>query len=708
MHETTFPVFKEGQTLTEADLNLLRSYLRDSDQLLGRLIGFGINCGLNGSVLGPNLTLEPGLAVDQHGSVLVFEGEGEEMAPQVFSLPPPLDSDTPEFPFIDTSQPGISAVLELVETTLSSPECEEEGCEGHAETTEVSVRVVFVEGCLTETPFSIEDTALGGVSPITVSERGFTGASRALEAALAGVLDPIVSTAAREKLSEATIHTGDLAGIKAWKAAFLNELYFAVLDYLRCEALAAVDCLRRSTRPGVVLGYLTTDGSEWRWDCSKRHEWEPPAGLSMSLLGGDCDDPCRIQRERIESMLITFALPEVPEKDDPPATGGDRPGKYPICPDHRPKGRYDLRLEKWWTYDRCINWYFPPPRIPDDYLDRYEFDPRIKDYFRYGEDIRSILDDPAVDPVPDRTISVGFAIGRDPEDVRLGIEKALDEVGYPSDVVILEAGAVARTEGFQPGLTAGVDDTIYLVQDGHGKVVQTGFKRFARTTREFGSTIGDLSGRVDGVETFGGDIAELSERMAGAEATGMEVLRVIQGGNGTEGLLERLDHLETLDFATGTDIQVHVDLAKADLALRLGEVERTLTIKLDDGLARSNGRIDQAYSDFRRSAGIGPAGGDVLSPEMIGVIRSMQEAVRAAASGRQRAAVDRALTDAADDFEILEGAARTGGPLVSAERVALDRVFNSFSTALRSAGAPDGEALAVEDAIGRFRRRIGP
>jgi hypothetical protein len=46
--------------------------------------------------------------------------------------------------------------------------------------------------------------------------------------------------------------------------------------------------------------------------------------------------------------------------------------------------------------------------------------------------------------------------------------------------------------------------------------------------------------------------------------------------------------------------------------------------------------------------------------------------------------------------------------LFSAERVALDRVFNSFSTALRRAGAPAGETRAVEEAITRFRRRIGP
>jgi hypothetical protein len=457
-----------------------------------------------------------------------------------------------------------------------------------------------------------------------------------------------------------------------------------------------------------VLGYLTTDGSEWQWDCHKRHEWEPPAGLSLSLLGGDCDDPCRIQRDRIESMLITFALPEVPEKDDPPAPGGDRPGKYPICPDHRPKGRYDLLLEPWWLHDLCIDWYFPPPRLPDDFLDRYRFDPRVKDYFRYGEDIRSILDDPAVDPLPDRSISIGYGIGRASGDVQVGIEMALEEVGYPSDVVVIEAGEVARTEGFQPGLAAGVDDTIYLVEDAHGKVVQTGFKRFARTTREFGSTMDDLSGRVESVESFGDDIGTLSERMAGAEATGVDIRRLLEGGNGTQGLLQRVDHLETLDLVTGTDIEVHIDLAKADFALQLGAVERALATKLDEGLVRSSDRIDRAYTDFRRTTGIGAAGGEVLGPEMIGVIRSMQDAVRAAASGRQRAAVESALSEAAGDLEVLEEAARSGGPLFSAERVALDRVFNSFSTALRRAGAPAGETRAVEEAITRFRRRIGP
>ena len=57
MPDNQYPVFESGQTLTAPDLNTLRSFLHERDRLVGRMIGFGINAGLAGSVTGTTLTI---------------------------------------------------------------------------------------------------------------------------------------------------------------------------------------------------------------------------------------------------------------------------------------------------------------------------------------------------------------------------------------------------------------------------------------------------------------------------------------------------------------------------------------------------------------------------------------------------------------------------------------------------------------------------
>ena len=55
-----FPVFVKGQTLTDDDLNELRDFLEEIDRRTAGSIGFGINCGLGGSVTGTTLTIGTG------------------------------------------------------------------------------------------------------------------------------------------------------------------------------------------------------------------------------------------------------------------------------------------------------------------------------------------------------------------------------------------------------------------------------------------------------------------------------------------------------------------------------------------------------------------------------------------------------------------------------------------------------------------------
>ena len=72
MPDNQYPVFEGGQTLTAEDLNRCEVFGHHRDRLLGRLTGFGVNCGLGGKVSGTTLTIDPGLAIDQVGEPLIL------------------------------------------------------------------------------------------------------------------------------------------------------------------------------------------------------------------------------------------------------------------------------------------------------------------------------------------------------------------------------------------------------------------------------------------------------------------------------------------------------------------------------------------------------------------------------------------------------------------------------------------------------------
>src|SRR3954452_16138043 len=122
---TEYPVYEPGQTLTAHELNTTTAFLMARDQLLGRLIGFGINAGLGGSVTGLTLTISPGLAIDQLGRPVLLP-----MA-QDINLPP--TSVTPSYDFINSAVDGFSVVIETDEDVAAPLPCGEAGCGGHPE-----------------------------------------------------------------------------------------------------------------------------------------------------------------------------------------------------------------------------------------------------------------------------------------------------------------------------------------------------------------------------------------------------------------------------------------------------------------------------------------------------------------------------------------------------------------------------------------------
>jgi hypothetical protein len=110
MTDNQYPVYADGQTLTATELNTTTSFLKRRDDLLGRAIGFGVNCGLGGTIVGTGtqVAITTGLAVDQAGEVLAVPKN------LVTALQP--SNPAPSYDFIDGAVDGYSIVLEATET----------------------------------------------------------------------------------------------------------------------------------------------------------------------------------------------------------------------------------------------------------------------------------------------------------------------------------------------------------------------------------------------------------------------------------------------------------------------------------------------------------------------------------------------------------------------------------------------------------------
>src|SRR5215472_9145154 len=257
MSSNQYPLFETGETLTAADLNMLQAFLHDRDRLVGRMAGFGVNCGLGGVVTGSTLTIQPGLAVDQNGEPLILADTA------TISLAPP--AMTPSYDFIDTAPGGFSVVLESSETVEPAPDCGEADCAGHAELHTVGVSVRTVAGRVTGTRMDFAAESLLTVTPMGLSAASTPTASYnslrdAIATRLTNGTNPEVTPGLIADLQATSIAASDSPGIQGYKCGWLNLVLFATLDLLRVEALLKVGCDRSTTRAGVVLGWVNQVG----------------------------------------------------------------------------------------------------------------------------------------------------------------------------------------------------------------------------------------------------------------------------------------------------------------------------------------------------------------------------------------------------------------------------------------------------------------
>lgn len=713
MLDTDFPVFVDGQTLTHSELNDLRDFLDSQDHVLGRLIGFGVNCGLDVTIDGGSYVVSPGLAIDQLGRPIMVEEE----------LRLPLDSARSEFDWL-TPGSGRTLVLRLEETIEEAPECDEEGCTRHASLRIRTPILELADGCLPPSGFTIDGSELAGVNPLTVTKSSRPSSTGTQ---LAGRLIQVLSRrgfsdARLTRVADAAVNQRDIPGAAAWKAAFLNRLYFAVLELLRCEALMSVACFRPTETPGVALGC----DSNGRWDCNRRHAWEPPTGLSLSLLGADCDDPCRLHRLRIEAMIDGFVMPPLPEPDDDPNPGGG--GPYIIC--HRPvaHGWHHIRDDYIRLIDPCIHWEVPPVVIPD-YRFKFDFDREI--FVDLSTEVLDIYDvyGGDIDPIEAGTIGIGLGLGTNPAEASILMERAIQaEAGtdFPVNILVVSEAEASRLPGYQPDVEAGITDTIVLVEDARGKVAATGRVPVNDTLNVVGPTLDATSAEAAAAVATAGRaeslIGDVQDSVATIGSRTEALDSIINGAVGEPGLIERFGSVESQIRTFGSSVtQGHLDAAveKAvgDIETRLSGFEVEIQDKLveqqtvfRDEMAvrwdRNDTRIDTVLLESKLAGA--PGGRRAFDNELLGAFRALSGSLEGQLGDQPEPEAIRAIREVERSIGRMEAVAEAGGDIVATRGTDVVAALEGLAVATRAAGVPARELTELNRTIARLREGIRP
>ncbi len=670
-----YPAFEGGQTLTAADLNDVREFLHHRDRQLGRMIGFGINCGLGGAISGSTLTVGPGLAVDQTGEPLVLG------AATTVALPPAATGGT--FDFVNAASGGFSVVLESTDTVQLPPDCGQADCDQHAEQHTRAVAVRVVAGRVTGPRFEFAAEPLLAVSPMQLSiTSNPQGSFVTLRNALTARLNGKINSTLLATLGGIAIDASDLPGEKGYKAGFINQVLFAALDLLRCESLMAISCNRSTARPGVVLGWLELVSGTWHWRCQYRHAWEPPTGLAHALLGGTCSDPCKISRDALEALIAGYVEPQPPAT---PPTGGVDPDIFEFCP----KGA--IRVD-----GRCTFVYEPPVVLPDKWAIPWEYDPLGPIWNPPIEtDPWIVYERDELDFMGSGVINVAPAWGLDAGGVESALGTKITDLGGSPNIVLVGQGELAGLGGYAPASAASPADTIVLVQDTSGRVVATGRVPAAHTARMIGTELPAASAKAE--EALG--------------ATQGLALDVAQLGGELAGVQEDIGAFEQFRIETGT-WRSGIDQAVAGVDTRIDEVFAdkygTQMTDMERRMATMEGSVEiLKVRAVRDVATPGATGGLAVNQEfaagMIEYAETLTQGLTTLVNADNEDRLGRYVRDASRAASKLEMAVAESDPL--AVQAAALEVLDTMRTAIKSAGIAPEMATQV-DAQFRMMRDI--
>jgi hypothetical protein len=474
MTVTDYPTFVAGQALTADELNLLAQHAFDRDRLVGRLIGFGVNGGLAGTLAANTLTITPGLAIDQSGEPLLMAAPWTRTFPTSGA---PAGLSTAAYPFISARADTYSVVLAADETDGALIECGEDDCAGHAAHHVRTVKVELVAGRVNSPWHTFADDPILDAEPLFVNASGsVVGDLAPLKAAITaalGRLQPALTSPDLSHFNALAIPASESTAVKAYKVGWINRVLFATIGALRCQMLAALPAIREANPAGVVLGAMERKSTGWEFHCDWRHAWEPPTGLSAALLGGSCANVCGPTRAYLKDALATFAPPP-PPPSTPPTGGGTGPvldwckGKKKNCfveviPDRIKKKIPDLVWEE--EIPIPDPGYIDP--APIDIFVNYAYDPaefvRNMTITVFGTNPTNTLGDGYLNGTP--------LVGLEADFAKETAVAHMQEFGGAGTVLTVPASQVMNQAGAQRAMAFSPSDTLVLGTNSQGAVV---------------------------------------------------------------------------------------------------------------------------------------------------------------------------------------------------------------------------------------------
>jgi hypothetical protein len=666
-----WPDFQDGRVLTHNDLNRLRDYLYTKYAFQNSaLFGFGVACGLGGSVDGKKLTISPGFALAGEGRELVLDTAFE------YDLGDLAGEQLEEFDFVDGAKDGYTAVICAGDTPRAAGGvCDPDDCTLHTDYVDEGVRIAFARGQLKQE--GVFAHKVFDLKPITPDKSGKAPGFAQLQKSLNGLLEPHLEAPTLKLLMGLEL-TGP-AGVDLMKVGILNEVLYAAWGFFRCRAYGSLDCFGTGTPACVALGWISENGA-WAWHCRHRHHFSLSRALYSAIRGSRCEDVCQVHLDHIRAILETFEPPPT-KQEDPPKDWPDE--DVHICT------LLELRNRKciWWKLpDLPYKVELPPVSGTLNPLDPIWNPPTIEELYR---DPDLVVTNPLLDPVrPEETVldikldpygagvlPTNQFLGFDGPQVAEAITKTLDGQGITASVEAVSMDTFQKTANLRPGLALAATDSIFLGTNAKGTVIAIG----AVPTS---AALGDMPGlRVDAQRAVG--VAEQLTEDFGQIQNGFTQLgkdfTAIQTGFGDLEQAVKGIEPETLSQLPLVVEQLHQQVENTnaevkEVGARLDRTAQMQTRRVDDTLNEALGKVIEGGM---RVGVVGPT-----RAPLVRSIESLSTAIEAAAPAASKDDVRAALEEGRPALDVLRG----GTPEEEVEGNAASAALESLLSAVRASG----------------------
>lgn len=679
-----YPEFAPGQTLTAPELNLMIGHLRDRDTLMGRLIGFGVNCGLTGTTTTRTVTIAPGLAIDQDGTPLLLE------AAHTLNVPEGVANTV--YSFVGDSD-GYSVVLRAASRRSEPPACDD-ACGGHSVTLTDTVELDLVRGKIKEERFTflshpILDASFARVNKSGSAVTGFAPLRKLLVRALLNrgsgrerVDHVLIDQALIERLNNIDVTKGDFPASHLYKVGWINALLLATVQLLRCRALTSIPCDREVEHPGVVLGHIVRDGEGWIFDCRKRHDWEPPVGITTALLGGTCEEPCQLYRGAVESLIETYAPPKPPaDPTEPPDVS------IPNCSKSEDVKQRVMREVTGWPCE-VITAKSDDRRTVGElaavagWLDTSQRSETI-DVDKLIAEVQVDRDDLVINPAAGGVIALAPTLGHDAEISKGVIVEELKARNQPAKVRIVDQDQVDHVEGYNFALDARPGDEVVLSVDESGRVVSMGVVPLGYTVKQ---SVTAIPAALEAAEAAGQSVSEMAAVKTQLDDQLLEVSGGISRVDDELGSLSE----EFVAFRGGAYDSQGYGTRLALLEKDMGNMD-----KVGERLAHLEGAgVGRKASEPGLSAGVSQ-GLSEFTESMVAALNTVPESTNPNFP-RYRGAVERAHAE----FEVA-----VAGDDPKVRNQATVKLLETMRTAVKAAGA-DASTARELDAQVRMLRNV--